>query len=101
MLAKTTTLRYPLHAKHLGSHWDGSQEVEIISEPCTIYHSNSRKCACKGSGLVTPPAERVGREPQCYCPKHICKRYWPQAQEDGSVKFFELDPKGLTNKEMP
>jgi len=61
----------------------------------TIYHVDSRKCACKGSGLVPPPAERVGKEPQAYCPKHPCVRYWPQQQKDGSIAFKECASYGL------
>ena len=67
----------------------------------TIFHKIASKCACKGTGLIPPNNERIGKEPQAFCPLHPCKRYWPQAQADGSVRFFELTPKGLnTNNEL-
>ena len=61
----------------------------------TIYHKIPQKCACKGTGLVPPNNERIGKEPQAYCPLHICKRFWPQQQKNGSVEFKELGRSGL------
>jgi hypothetical protein len=61
----------------------------------SIYNPQTRLCACKGTGLVPTNEERIGKEPQAYCPYHKCKRYWPQLQTDGSVKYFELTSQGL------
>jgi hypothetical protein len=69
----------------------------------TITHKIICKCACKGTGLIPPNSERKGKEVQAYCPLHkdVATQYWPQAQKDGSVRFFELTYKGLnTNKEL-
>lgn len=66
-----------------------------------IYNHETRLCACKGTGLVPPDNERRSKEVQAYCPYHKCTRYWPQAQKDGSTRFFELTNSGLnTNNEL-
>lgn len=56
----------------------------------TLYPINSRKCPCKGTGLIPPTAEfeyKEGRA-QAYCPVHKCKWTWPQKQSDGTIKYI-------------
>jgi hypothetical protein len=59
----------------------------------SIYHVDSRKCACKGTGKI-PPVKPLN-ECQAFCPVHRCQRYWPQAQADGSIQFKPLTRNGL------
>lgn len=70
--------------------------VGIGTVHMSIYHVSSRKCACKGTGLVPLTSETKvvkGRTapPQAFCPIHKATRYWPQLQADDSVEFKELD----------
>jgi len=57
-----------------------------------IYHPDSRKCVCKGRGVVPPVVPKGGT--QSYCPVHRIQRYWPQLQRDGSSQSKRLYPSG-------
>lgn len=54
-----------------------------------LYHADSRKCICKGSGLIGEGKIKA------FCPIHRVQRYWPQEQADGSIKFKKLGRYGL------
>ncbi len=62
----------------------------------SLYHPNSRKCVCKGRGLIPP--ERPASGIQAFCPIHQIQRYWPQLQKNGSVELKPLGKDGLINE---
>lgn len=56
----------------------------------TYSHPNTRKCPCKGTGLIPPNPQPKGTN-QAYCPQHKPAMIpWPQAQADGSTKYIMI-----------
>jgi len=74
------------------------EECEItffVPAPVSLYNVDSKKCACKGTGLIPPKGTVPEGTNQVFCPQHRIKRTWPQAQKDGGVEFKEVTNKGL------
>ena len=67
------------------------KDFSMSEKECSIrlYNVDSKKCICNGTGYV-----KIG-DSTAYCPVHVAKRFWPQKQENSSVKFKELTKYGL------
>ena len=60
-------------------------------ETTSLYHVDSRKCICKGRGLI-PIGDGKNH---AFCPIHRVQRYWPQLQANGKVQFKRLRKWGI------